>query len=300
MATTHRALINPLSRQRRQQLLARSDGPGLWRLAVHGVGIVALGSLIAYQAPFWPLLLVPQGILIVFLFAAMHESIHRTAFRSPWLNRAVASLCGFLLLVPPRWFRLFHMAHHRHTRDPRRDPERATASRRTRAAYLWHLSGLPLWRDQARTIVANALDRSGEPFVPARQRRAVADESRRFLILYALVAIGSVAAGSDLVVWTWLAPALAGQPFLRAFLLAEHADCPTVPDMLRNSRTTRSNGFVRFITWNMTYHAEHHALPAAPFHKLPALHAVVGPHLSVTETGYLRFHRVYWASLSAG
>ena len=298
MTTRRGALVASLSRRQRRDLLARADGPGLVRLAVQGGGIVVLGGLIATRVPGWPLLMLPLGILVVSLFAAVHEAIHGAAFRTARLNRWVARACGFLVLVPPGWFRLFHIAHHRHTGDPDRDPERTVPGPATRAAYLWHLTGLPLWRELACTLVRNALGRNRDAFVPVRARRRVRDEARLFLILYALVAAGSVALGSAAPVWCWLVPLLLGQPFLRAFLLAEHTGCPDVPDMLRNSRTVRTSAPVRFLTWNMSYHAEHHALPAVPFHRLPALHAFARPHLGATATGYVRLHRTLWASLA--
>ena len=85
--------------------------------------ILVLGTLIALRVPFWFLLLPLQGILIVFLFTALHECIHETAFKSSFLNTAISSISGFLILIPPVWFRFFHFAHHRHTHDPARDPE---------------------------------------------------------------------------------------------------------------------------------------------------------------------------------
>jgi fatty acid desaturase len=47
---------------------------------------------------------------------------------------------------------------------------------------------------------------------------------------------------------------------------------------------------VRLVTWNMPFHAEHHALPTVPFHKLPELHEAVRDHLKTTADGYARFN----------
>ena len=116
-------------------------------------------------------------------------------------------------------------------------------------------------------------------------------EARILLAFYGVLAAVSVAAGSWLAVGFWLVPVLIGQPFLRLYLLAEHTECPLEPDMLRNSRTTRSNALVRWLAWNMPYHAEHHAFPAIPFHALPAAHRLVRPHLKVTAPGYLAAQR---------
>ncbi|MGD9507528.1 MAG: fatty acid desaturase [Geminicoccaceae bacterium] len=246
---------------------------------------------VALRAPLWPLWLLPQGILIVFLFTALHECTHRTAFRSEWLNRLVAACCGFLVLVPPEWFRCFHAAHHRFTHDPEHDPELASPEPRSRGEYLWRLSGLPLWRGSLQTLFVNAAGRCADVYVPAGSRTPVAREARAMLGGYALLAAGSGLLGSDLLLWLWVTPALLGQPFLRAYLIAEHGRCPHVADMFANTRTTFTTSLVRRLAWNMPYHAEHHAYPAVPFHALPRFHRLVREHLKTTENGYVRFHR---------
>lgn len=296
-AIDHRAIIASLSVADRAELTRRSDAPGLTRFAVHFGCIVALGAFILRGVAFWPVLLVPQGILIVFLFTALHEAIHETAFRSTRLNLAVAGLSGFLVLMPPVWFRYFHFAHHRHTHDPENDPELMSPKPETVGQYLRYLSGMPLWAGMARTILRNAIGTTSEPYVPEKGRAKVTREARLFLALYLLGAAGSVATGSAALLWAWVVPALLGQPFLRAYLLAEHARCPHVSNMLENTRTTFTSALVRFVAWNMPYHAEHHAYPAVPFHKLPVFHRIVREHLRTTERGYGRFNRKYWAGL---
>ncbi len=116
-------------------------------------------------------------------------------------------------------------------------------------------------------------------------------EARLLLLSYAGIAAASVALESWAAVIYWIAPALLGQPALRLYLLAEHTGCPFVPDMLRNSRTTRSNWLVRRLAWNMPYHAEHHAYPALPFHALPAAHGLLTKRIEVQASGYWAVQR---------
>mgnify|MGYP002682199864 CR=1 FL=1 len=52
------------------------------------------------------------------------------------------------------------------------------------------------------------------------------------------------------------------------------------------------------VAWNMPFHAEHHALPTVPFHKLPDLHQAVRDHLKTTADGYARFNGDLVADLS--
>lgn len=298
---THDAFVAGLPRADRAALTARADGPGLRRLAAHAGPILVLGALIGARVPGWWALMLPQGVLIVFLFTALHEASHRTAFATAWLNDRVAQAAGFvLLLLPPEWFRLYHFAHHRHTQDPALDPELAAPKPETWSAYVAHVSGLPLWWGAVRVLVRNAAGRNADAFVPGAARARVAREARAMLAGYAVLAAGSVAAGSALLLWVWLLPMVLGQPVLRLYLLAEHGRCPLVADMFANSRTTFTNRAVRWLAWNMPYHAEHHAFPAVPFHRLPDLHRLARAHLRTTERGYVRFTVTYAAGLGRG
>ena len=290
-AVDHRALLKSLGAEERRRLTALSDAPGLRQLALHLGAILLVGGLIAAGVPGWQLLMVPQGILIVFLFTALHETSHGTAFKTAWINVAVAQLAGFLVLVPPVWFKHFHFAHHRHTHDPERDPELDGGEPETFWHYLRHLSGLPLWRSMIATTCRNAMGKVDAPYLPARERPRMVSEARVMLAVYLGLAAVSLTAGSTLLVWTWIVPILLGQPFLRAYLLAEHARCPAVANMLENTRTTFTNRLVRFLAWNMPFHAEHHALPSVPFHRLPALHEHARAYLRQTERGYVRFNK---------
>ncbi|TIX77359.1 MAG: fatty acid desaturase, partial [Mesorhizobium sp.] len=164
--------------------------------------------------------MLPQGVLIVFFFTLLHETIHETAFRTAWLNRTIATVTGFLILLPPAWFRYFHFAHHRHTHDPDNDPELMAPKPETVVQYLRYLSGVPYWTSMARVIVVNAAGRYRDGFVPEKGRDKVISEARLFLTAYAVLLMISLAVQSSLLLWVWIVPVLVGQPFLRAYLLA--------------------------------------------------------------------------------
>ena len=293
----HKKLIAGLSAADREALTARADGPGLLHLAGH-LGLIGLcGWLIASGVPGWQLVLPVQGILLVFLFTLLHETVHQTPFRSHWLNVGVGWLCALVLALPYNWFRYFHFAHHRFTQDPDNDPELASPKPETWWQYVRHVSGLPVWKSHVTTLLTNAAGRNADAYVPERGRDKVRREAQVMLAVYAALALASWLLGSMLLVWVWIVPLLLGQPFLRLYLLAEHGRCPLVANMLENSRTTFTNRVVRLLAWNMPYHAEHHAYPAVPFHKLPEFHQLTQEFLTETERGYARFTVKYAASL---
>ena len=293
-----RSLVSALSAQQRVELTRKSDLRGLVHLAGHWGLILLVGGLILARVPGWPLLLLVQGLLIVFLFTLLHETSHRTAFATPWINKAVAAVCGLLIVLPPEWFRFFHFEHHRHTQDPERDPELAEAPPATTpGSLLLRVSGLPVWRSHMRTLLRNALGRCDDSFVPRSGRDKVRSEARAMLAVYALAIASSLVLQSTALLFVWLLPAILGQPFLRLYLMAEHGRCPHVANMFENSRTTFTNGLVRKLAWNMPFHAEHHSFPAVPFYRLPEWHALTRAHLRVTEPGYVSFHRGTLANL---
>ena len=274
-------------------LVERSDRKGLAHLALHVLVIAAAGAV--YARTFETAWMLPAawlyGTALVFLFAPLHETVHYTAFRSRWINRTVSAVCGWILLLPPRYFRAFHLEHHRYTQDPERDPELAVAPPATRRDYLWRVSGLQYWTSRIRTMLAHAGGRVEEHYIAPPERAAVVREARLHLASYVGIAAVSGVAGSSAVLWLWIVPVLLGQPMLRLYLLAEHTGCPMVPDMLENSRTVHTNAVVRFLAWNMPYHAEHHAYAAIPFHALPRAHAALAPRVRVQSRGYASVHR---------
>ena len=286
----HKRLLASLSGEERKSLTALADWPGLFKLFQHGACMGVLVWLILAEVPGWPLLMLPLGIQQVFLFTLLHETVHRTPFRSVWLTKLVGRMCSFIVILPADWFRYFHLAHHRFTQEPDKDPELAEAKPETLRQYVVHISGLAVWRGQITALFRNAMWANEDNFVPARGEAKVMREAQVMIVMYVSLLAGSLWTGSAILLWTWIVPLLVGQPFLRLYLLAEHGRCAFVANMFENTRTTFTNRVVRWLAWNMPYHAEHHAYPSVPYHKLPAFHARTREHLQVTENGYARFN----------
>ena len=282
-----------LDREAIRPLEARSDRRGSIQFGAHCMLLLLTGSAIYLsRGSIWIVAaMILHGVALIFLFAAEHESIHRTAFRRRWLNDAVAWIAGLLILLPPAYFRYFHFAHHRHTQDPERDPELAAPKPASLSQWLLQVSGWPYWRAQVGLLVSHALGRVTAAFVPVRGRAELVTEARLFLAIYATAAVLFVLMKSDALLIYWIIPALIGQPFLRLYLMAEHTGCALSSDMLANSRTTLTNSAMRFIAWNMPFHAEHHAFPSLPFHALPAVHRLLRDDLKVVARGYIGVQR---------
>jgi fatty acid desaturase len=109
-------------------------------------------------------------------------------------------------------------------------------------------------------------------------------------LVYGALLLASLIGANGFLWWSWLLPLAVGQPFLRLLLLAEHSGCSFGSDGTTNTRTTLTIAPVRWLMWNMPFHAEHHLYPSLPFHALPAAHRWVGPRLKHLGHGYLAVH----------
>ncbi|MEM7216244.1 MAG: fatty acid desaturase [Pseudomonadota bacterium] len=299
-AIDHKTLVANLSDEQRLRLTTKSDRAGIMNFLTHVIGLIVTGSWIVFALPIWQAAMLIHGIQIVFLFTLLHETVHETPFSSPFLSRIAGWICGILIILPPVWFRYFHLAHHRYTHNPEKDPELEGAPIDSVGRYLWAVTGISVWKFHIATLFANACGKSDYHYLP----KSAADRTRReaqvmIALYFALIALSWYLA-SAVLFWVWILPMLLGQPFLRLYLMAEHGRCPHVANMLENTRTTFTNRIVRWLAWNMPYHAEHHAYPSVPFHKLPEFHKVAKEHLRVTENGYTAFHTEHLGELAKG
>ena len=140
-----RFTAHELTRRDLQGLMIRSNGPALLRTVWH-FGMLGLTGTVIWtlRTTGWVLpLIVIHGYMLAFVFCALHETAHRTAFRTRWLNVVVGHLAGFVGFWPYRNYRVYHWDHHRFTQDVERDPELYFAKPRTVPAYLFVLTGIP-------------------------------------------------------------------------------------------------------------------------------------------------------------
>jgi fatty acid desaturase len=185
------------------------------------------------------------------------------------------------------YYRYYHFWHHRFTQDPARDPELMTPKPRTLAEYCWRLGGLFFWRDKLQDMVVVSSGRMAHlPYVPAYARRKLAWSMRAQVGLYVLLAATAIWFNSAAPLLYWLFPVILAQPLLRAILIAEHTGCSEDANGLTNTRTTLTSWPVRWLMWNMPYHAEHHLYPALPFHALPRVHRHLQERLAHLDPGY--------------
>jgi len=293
----HRDFLRSLSKDEKRSLTEKNDTSGILRLAVLTFLLLIFSSAILNRVPYWIFLLVPQGLLVISLFHLLHECIHDTPFRTQKLNSTVAAICGFILLLPSEWFRYFHRDHHRYTQIEGKDPELHFAKPATKSQWLLHISGLPVFKSLLIVIAKYTLGKAQDSYIPGGARPGVIRQVRIMAAGYLVLFIICATLQTYALFWIWTVPLIIGQPFLRLYLLAEHTFCDNTDNMFLNTRTVLSNSVIRWFTWNMPYHTEHHVYPAVPFHQLPELHAKMSEYLAHKDKTYHEFNRRLYTTL---
>ena len=251
------------------------------------------GYLINLENSYQNFFILTQSLLLISLFAPLHECSHSTAFKSKLLNQLVMFFCGMVHLMPSIWFREFHMQHHRHTQDIEKDPELRTEHPRTIGSYIFLITGIKIWIDLVINFFRLFSGNANESYIKKHNTKKVIIETRIVFVIYLFLFFLSLILNNGILLKTWLIPMIIGQPFLRFFLLAEHGFCDLTNNMTKNSRTTKSNFLVRFFMWNMNYHTEHHYTPGLPFHKLQEYQKIIENEVKYQEFGYFNFHKKY-------
>jgi fatty acid desaturase len=284
------------------ELNQRQRWPAWRQLLGHGALLLAGGGLWGWPALSLPLRLLGLLLLgwgLAFSFCAMHECAHRTAFLDRQRNDTLAWWFGVLSFYNADFYRRYHQWHHRHTHQPGLDPELEEAPPTTLATYLLELSGLPWWIGKLRGHGRGLLgDFQANPYIPEEAAGRVQASLWRQFAVYGVLLLLSLPEGNGFLLRFWLLPLLVGQPLLRFVLMAEHGGCAFSTDGLANTRTTLTLAPLRWLMWNMPFHAEHHLYPSLPFHALPQAHARIGSHLVHGQQGYLAVHRAFLAAPS--
>src|SRR5436309_5995514 len=250
--------LKPLTPAMLRELSARSNLKGAARSVGHFGVVMLIGALIwmvvSSHSVLWALpLMAVQGYFVAFLFMAVHETAHKTAFKSRGLNLAVGYLSGFIIGLPYEYYCLFHWDHHRYTQDPDRDPELLVGpipASDTQLAIAY--TGLRQVAFRLGLMLRHAFTGNASAlWIPEGKRHIVVREARLYVAFYIVLLLASLALHTTLLLWVWIVPLIAGQLFLRPYLYAEHTGCERTRSAFQNTRTTYTGMVMRWFAWNM-------------------------------------------------
>jgi fatty acid desaturase len=285
---SRRKLVTP---EELKALNVRSNLWGAGQMASHISAILCVGYIHAIVlGTIWALLTgFLLGILLNFLYAAQHELSHSTVFSTRKVNEIFGRVIGFLMIFPRDYDQVMHFAHHTHTQNWEKDGELVREPYTLRSYLLW-MSGITYWRNRFFGVIRRARGIIIEPYIRAEEEAKVVQESRIHLILYVIIALGSIVTQSWVVLSFWILPMIATKPIHQLQNTIEHLGLSHNDDILENTRSTKTNAFMRWLCWQMPYHTAHHVFPSVPFWKLHKLNTKIEAQAgSVHRMGWIEF-----------
>ncbi|PPR49548.1 MAG: hypothetical protein CFH15_01155 [Alphaproteobacteria bacterium MarineAlpha5_Bin5] len=274
--------------------LQRDNISGLTHLSIHLGLILFSGILISISSNIFIkiLVMIAHGSFIAFLYAGLHECIHKSAFKNKKLNEFVGYFIGFVLMRSFLNGRYRHMAHHTYTQHPEKDPDKVDFPS-SYLEYFKHVTSFSVWTRILENLFRHSFGKindSEKNYIPHSEIRSLVFESRIMLIGYFFILLFSIYFSSTFFLIYWLIPRILGEPFLRLVRMVEHTGKDETADMIHNTRTSFPSAFLKFLYWNMPYHIEHHLYASVPFHKLPKFHKIIKPHTDEVEPSILSVH----------
>lgn len=283
-----------LSRRELKLLMRRSDKPAAIRLVIWFCLIGVTATLVYVSQNSWWLIpaMLLHGIVLVHHFSLQHECCHYTAFKTRWVNDIVGNYCGLVIMLPNRFFRYEHCDHHTYTQNLKRDPELIELPDSLKG-YFFYISSIPYWKAKFSELWRHSLGHittAEKRFLPREEYKTIIVEARLMAIFYLTIIALCLAFQLSWPLWYWLFPVVLGEPVMRAIRMTEHVGRPTNSDMKTNTRSNRVIAPLRFLCWNMNYHAEHHYASSVPFHALPKLSKKLTSFIYTEERGYVGAH----------
>ena len=275
-----------IDRELMKQLMSRSNG---WATAHIASWFAALGFFgwLAHRSwgSWWA---VPAFAVYGVLYGSMsdsrwHETGHRTAFRTKWMNYVVYYIASFMIFREPETWRWSHARHHSDTIIVGRDAEIAFKRNIPFYKYILELVGITAVPNEFKQWLLNASGRitnNQKDFQPPETFKISVWASRGYLAVLLFTVVASFWLGSFEPLMFIGLPSFYGHWLVVTLGITQHAGlAEDVTDHRLNTRTIYMGPLTRWIYWNMNYHVEHHIYPSVPFHSLKKLHFAIKDQL---------------------
>ena len=206
--------------------LKRDNISGLKHHFLH-LALITISGFFIYVSPnllVKILLMFVHGSFIAFLYAGLHECIHKTAFKNRKLNEYIGYFIGFILLRSFLNGRYRHIAHHTYTQLEGKDPDKVEFPD-SYIDYLKHVTSFAIWIRIIENLVRHSIGKvnsSEKNYIPVSEVKSLVKETRFMMLGYILILGLSFYFNTTFFLIYWLLPRVMGEPFVRLVRMVEH------------------------------------------------------------------------------
>ena len=286
-----------INSKRLKKLSKRGDLPGLVHFVIYFASLIFFGylSYVYWGTWFFLLFFFIYSTIYTFAIANGHETVHRTAFKTRWINEVFCYISFFQLHAEPLSFRWSHSFHHSNTLQTEGEYDHEIEIARPTDLLRFFLKFIPL-TDLLYIHQSNFVNITKLAFgfmrpsikisAPKDQWKIITWNARLLLLIWSLIIFVSFYLNTLWPVIFYFLPPFVGRPIHFAVNIMQHLAAKfDTKDHRLSTHTVILNPILSFYYWHMEYHIEHHMFPTVPSYNLPKLHALIKNQMPPARKG---------------
>ncbi len=284
-----------------KELSKKSDLKGFQHISVFFgllilTGTLAFITLGTWWSVFWFLV---YGNIYSFSNPLWHETGHKTAFKSKFLNEIFYYVSSFMSNFEPIRWRYSHFVHHGNTYSTENPFDHeieygndlSDTPKRLLINITPFLDLLFFKKHISFEIIQHAFGiktKVMQDTIPESAQSKAIFNSRVYLFIWLTIILWSILASSWLPILYFLLPQFYGKTLHKIVAFTQHAGLArNVKDHRLTSREMYLNPVLSFLYWKMEYHLTHHMFPTVPSYNLDKLHHHIKDQLPRTNEGLI-------------
>ena len=276
-----------IDKKQLKEISRRKDWPALFHLLIY-FGALFISGYLAYLT--WGtwlsfLFFFIYGTIYTFSVSNWHETVHKTAFKTRWINEFFYHITSFMADFDGFRWRWSHTFHHSNTLQTKDEYDHEIQISRPTDLIAFFLSFIP-FTDLLfphRLIKYEVLKHSLGLFspvvaisAPLKEKNKILWNSRLYVIIWLSIILFSIYFETILPILYFILPNYYGKPIWFLVNVTQHLGAVLdKKDHRESSYSVRINPIFSFLYWHMEYHLEHHMFPMVPSYNLKKLHNII-------------------------
>ncbi len=266
-----------------KELSKRRDLPGLVHFFLYFLFLFIAGYLAFITwGTFWSVLFFfIYGTIYAFSVANWHETVHRTAFKTRWINEIFYHISSFMCDFEGYRWRWSHTFHHTYTMQTEEEYDHEIQISRPTEVLIFFLNFIPLTdllfphRLIKFEVIKHAfgfLTPVVKISAPEEHKKKIIWNSRLYVFIWLAVLFYSFYIWSILPILYIIIPTYIGKPIWFMVNVTQHLAAKVdTKDHRLSTYSIKLNPVLSFLYWKMEYHLEHHMFPMVPSYNLKKL-----------------------------
>ena len=292
-----------IDKKKLKELSKRQDLPALFHFFIYFSALFISGYLAYITWGTWLSIIFffIYGTIYTFSVSNWHETVHRTAFKTRWLNEIFYHIASFMADFEGFRWRWSHTFHHSNTLQTEDEYDHEIQISRPTDLLAFFLNFIP-FTDLLfphRLIKYEVLKHSlglYSPVIavsaPSKEKKKILWNSRLYVVIWIGIIIFSIYFQTILPILYFILPNYYGKPIWFMVNVTQHLGAALdKKDHRESTYSLKINPIFSFLYWHMEYHLEHHIFPMVPSYNLSKLQNLIKTQVPQPFPSLYSFYR---------